>query len=232
MRIEIDYSSLLHDRLRFKCLPIFNDGHFKHAALEAMTIVELSLKEITGLEIKSGVALCKSAFNGEKGLQLVVPFGDSLQEQASKLFQSAFAYYRNHAAHDGSNINAKQCMRILILASELLDLLGVSELRYEPARKLVDSGVFENGESLKKLLALLDGYTMPELVYDGLYERLAKDGFSDEHLQSIIEVGLVFLGAMTVHVPPELQIESETEEHEFFVLTAIGRGILKGVNPM
>ncbi|NVN97632.1 TIGR02391 family protein [Candidatus Nomurabacteria bacterium] len=227
--MDTDYLLVLHDRIRSKCLPIFNSGHFKHAAIEAMTTVELSIKEKTGLDIKSGVALCKNVFNGEKGLQLAVPFGDALQEHASKLFQAVFSYYRNYAAHDGSKIDAKQCIRILVLASELLDLLNASELRYEPLRKLVDTGVFPDEASAKKLLTLLDGYSMPELVYDGLYEILAKHGFSDEQMQSLLEIGLMYIGAVNVNVPLELQIDSEIEEHECFELTAVGRGILKGI---
>jgi uncharacterized protein (TIGR02391 family) len=229
--MDIDYSNILHDRICLKCLPIFNDGHFKHAALEAMTIVELSIKDKTGIEVKSGVALCKNVFNGEKGLQLVVPFGDDLQDKASNLFQAAFSYYRNYAAHDGSKIDSKQCLRILVLASELLDLINASELRYEPLRQLVDAGVFSDGASVQKLLALLDGYMMPELTYDGLYEDLAKNGYSDEQMQALMEIGLLYLGSKTVEIPPELQNVWESDEFECIELTIIGSGILEGTYP-
>lgn len=230
--MEIDFSQVLHDRIRLKCMPLFNGGHYKHAALEAMTIVELSIKEKTDIVAKSGVALCKSAFNGENGLQLVVPFGDALQENASRLFQATFSYYRNYAAHDGSNIDSKQCLRILILASELLDLLNASEVRYEPLRKLVDTGVFQDEEGVRKLLTLLDGYMMPELVYDGLYVDLAKHGFSEEQMHAIMDIGLIYLGAKKVNLPQEIQMGWEDDEYECFELTAVGRGILKGIYPV
>lgn len=227
----VDPSYLLHDRIRLECMPIFNNGHYKHAALEAMTIVERSIKEKSGLDIKSAVALCKCVFNGEKGLQLVVPFGDDRQKYASELFQGAFAYYRNYAAHDGSNIDLKHCLRILILASELLDLLNASEIQYEPLRKLVDTGVFPDEASVKNLLALVDGYSMPELVYDGLYEDLAKRGFDNEQLQALFEIDLIYLGARKVNIPMEFRIDWELgDEHECIELTIVGRAILEGAN--
>ena len=48
--MNIDFEELLHPRIEAKCLQLFMDKHFKHAALEAMTQVEIALKEKTGVE--------------------------------------------------------------------------------------------------------------------------------------------------------------------------------------
>ena len=65
-----------------------------------------------------------------KTVKLRVPLGDDLQEQAKSYFASVFAYYRNYLAHDGSRIDKNSALRILVLASELLDLIDASSLSY------------------------------------------------------------------------------------------------------
>ena len=103
--MEVNIKTLLHPRIDKHCETLFDDGHYKHVASEAMIQVELALKEQSGEKKKFGVNLTKSLFGVGRGIKLRVPFGEELQEKAELLFCGAFSYYRNYAAHDGSKID-------------------------------------------------------------------------------------------------------------------------------
>lgn len=231
--MQIDLCNVLHERIiNSRCLQLYENEHYKHAALEAMTIIERILKDKTGVDKKSAVRTIKNIFDGREDIKLCVPFGDDFQNAASKLFQGTFSYYRNYAAHDGTRINSKQCLRILMLASELLDLVDASGFNYRPLRKLIDTGVFRNDESAIKLLKLLDGYTTIEDVYDGLFEDLVSNGFSSEQMESLLEIGLLTFEPTEVNTTAILEDDLDGERIYCFRLTAIGKGILKGINPV
>lgn len=192
--MEVEFELLLHPRVLSHCKQLVIDGHYKHAALEAMTQVELALKEKSGVKKEFGVNLCRSLFGKGDGIKLRVPFGDEMQAKAEDLFSSAFSYYRNYAAHDGSKIDRQTALRILVLASEMLDLIGASDVSFADIGGipgLVKSGVFRDEASLCDLLRFLDGYTFPDVVVDGLYEELALRGFGSQHVQALVETGLI-----------------------------------------
>jgi hypothetical protein len=46
--MNVEFEALLHPRVLRHCESLVNSGHYKHAALEAMTQVELALKEKSG----------------------------------------------------------------------------------------------------------------------------------------------------------------------------------------
>lgn len=98
-------------------MPLYKDGHFPSAARESMIQVELALKEksITGEKL-FGTKLVETLLGSKDGIKLAIPLGDELQKQAKSLFNGAFFYYRNYAAHDGSKINKVSCIRIMVLA--------------------------------------------------------------------------------------------------------------------
>lgn len=82
----------------------------------------------------------------------------------------------------------------MVLASELLDLIGASDLSFEDVggvAGLIKTNVFQSKENLHKLLSLLDNYTIPDDAVDGYSEDLAFNGFSEAQVQAIIEVGLI-----------------------------------------
>jgi hypothetical protein len=123
-----------------------------------------------------GAQLIGNLFAGKAGVKLCVPLGEELQNHAKKYFKGVFSYYRNYAAHDGSAIDEKIALRILIIASELLELIDASDLTLTDSGGvdgLVRIGQFANDKRLGVLLTLLDNYHMPESTYDGLYEDLA-----------------------------------------------------------
>ena len=48
LNMEVNIKTLLHPRIEKHCEILFDDGHYKHAASEAMIQVELALKEKSG----------------------------------------------------------------------------------------------------------------------------------------------------------------------------------------
>lgn len=189
----------LSPRIQKHCLKLLQDQHYKHAALEALTQVELALKE-KGMvkDGKFGKTLIDSLFTigGKyKTVKLRVPLGDDLQEQAKSYFASVFAYYRNYLAHDGSRIDKNSALRILVLASELLDLIDASSLSYTDLggiEGLLKAKVFDGEEQLLGVLKTCDGYLLPGHQADGLRETIFLNyGALDNSLDAVFELDLV-----------------------------------------
>lgn len=199
MSLHIDLEEVLHPRIVRHCLPLYRDRHYKHSALEAMTQVELALKEkleTKGIEEnRYGVFLIKNLLGEDRpSIKLRVPLGEELQAEAEVLFRGAFKYYRNYCAHDGSKVDETICIRVLILASELLDLIGASSLSFADVGGLdglVKAGAFRDEAELIALLEFLDGYTLPDEVSDGFWEAFYARGFQESQLDAVIELRLV-----------------------------------------
>ncbi len=221
-----NFEDLLHPRILKHCKKLVDDDHFKHAAFEAMTQVELALKEKAGLKDKYGVRLTKALFGQGNGIKLSIPFGEDLQKQAELLFTGAFSYYRNYAAHDGARIDLTACLRILIVASELLELIGASDISFTDIggiSGLIQTGIFKDEPQIHKLLTFLNDTVFPDHVCDGFYEDLASGRFSESQLQAVLDLDLVeyttrpymhskFEGAYDPTVPEELGIFELTKQ--------------------
>jgi hypothetical protein len=101
-----------------------------------MILVEQALKEkgLTKENYKKyGQTLITSLFRTggkERSVKLRIPLGEDLQAQAEAFFQGVFSYYRNYTAHDGSRVDKRISLRIMIIASELLDLIDASALSF------------------------------------------------------------------------------------------------------
>jgi hypothetical protein len=223
---------LLAPRITKHCLQLLQDGHFKHAAREAMVQVEIALKEKGRIEdLQVGAMLIGNLFAGKQGVKLRVPLGEELQPQAKKYFKGVFSYYRNYAAHDGSKIDEKISLRILIIASELLELIDASELTLADSggvEGLVKIGEFGSAKRLGEILALLDEYFMPEQTYDGLFEDLAEKGFGEAELEMMIELNLVEMHSGEFETRNN-QFGDQTEIMEWFQLTDLGKETLKSI---
>ena len=213
----INIKDFLNPRIEKHCLPLYCDGYYKHAALEAMMQVELALKEKISSEGGSkdkryGVFLVKNIFGkNHPSIKLKVPLGEDLQSDAEILFTGAFKYYRNYCAHDGSKVDAVIGLRIIVLASELLDLIGASELSYEDIGgidDIVKTGAFKDKVTLHSLLDFLDGYTLPDEVSDGFYDDLYERGFDDSQLRAVLEFGLIIYRMEDYLPPPDLKYDS------------------------
>jgi uncharacterized protein (TIGR02391 family) len=233
-----EIEDVLHERIRTHCLRLYRDGHPKHAALEAMIQVEIALKERSGVRDKFGVALCDSLFGPSSGIKLRVPFGEEYQRRARELFAGAFGYYRNYAAHDGSKIDGRLAARILVIASELLDLIGASPVSFADlgVEGLVRKGLFKDRQDLVSFLRLLDGQTIADQVVDGFFEDLAARGKGQEHVQAVVETGLIEYRTNVFRSPgdPPFGDPEQPDEVSWFELTTIGKEMVdeaSGVPP-
>lgn len=230
----INFESLLHPRVLTHCRQLYVDGHYKYAALEAMTQVELALKEKSDVTDKFGVNLVTSLFGNNKSIKLRVPFGDEMQKHAETLFRGAFAYYRNYCAHGGNKIDEQTCFRIMVLASELLDLIGASQLSFADVGGvdgLIKTGVFPSKDSISNLLYLLDNYTLPDDQSDGLEDDLLERGSTFKQIDALIDIGLVEYISQEYVVPIELLAERDTlpDTIGWFQLTELGNRIVNKV---
>lgn len=220
---------LLSPRIEKNCLPLYEDGHFKHAARDSMVQVEMALKEKGKVQdIQFGKQLINSLFAGKHEVKLRVPIGEDLQEYAKQYFNGVFAYYRNYTAHDGSKIDEKIALRILIIASELLDLIDASNLTLTDkggVAGLVRVGGFETVERLGRILTLLNDYHMHEDTYDGLFEDLAENGFTENDLNSVFMLDLVVMHSTEIEMP----LDPTEEVLDWFELTDLGREALKSI---
>jgi len=229
--MNILIKEILHPRIIEHCEKLFCDGHYKHVAFEAMMQVELALKEKSGINDKYGVNLISSLFGKQKGLKLRIPFGEDLQKHAHIWFKGAFAYLRNYAAHDGSKINRDSSLRIMVIASELLELIGASVKSFADIggiKGLIQANLFKDKKSIIKLLKILDGYHLPDHVCDGFYEELANNGFGEDEVVALIEVGLIEYKSQK-YIPSEGNIEDTfdiPDEIGWFELTQMGKKII------
>jgi uncharacterized protein (TIGR02391 family) len=228
--MQVYIKDILHPRVIKHCEKLFTDSHFSQAAFEAMKQVELALKEKSGETKKYGVNLVTSLFGKGNNIKLRVPFGDELQEKAKILFEGVFSYYRNYSAHDGSKINNVISFRTMIIASELLDLLGASSISFadiDGINGLIKEGVFENEKSVIDLLILIDGDYVLDNAIDGLAEKLANKGYSQEQMQALIEVGLLEYQSQK-YIPSLDELNNDEfipEEIGFFQLTYLGKNL-------
>lgn len=193
--IKIDLDKLLHQRIIDKCKSLYEDGHFPQAALEAMKQVERALKEKAEVGEKLfGARLVDQLLGAGKGIKLKIPLGEEFQEQVRLLFKGAFSYYRNYVAHDGSKIDEKICIRVMVLASELLDLIGASSVNFAEiggVKGLIKQGIFDDESQLSDLLSFLSSQVFPHETFDGMFEDLAERGYSDRQYQAVFDLGLV-----------------------------------------
>lgn len=217
---------LLHTRITRHCGGLFRDGHYSHACHEAFKQVESAVREKTGGR-EYGRRLATMFQVGGKGLKLRTPFGPDMQAAAASYFDGAFAYYRNYAAHEGDKIDRASCLRALVTASELLELVGASDLSFEDVgglQGLVDVGAFSSKQEVLEFLQFLDGQWIVDDVVDGFFEGLAERGFTEAQMRAVIDVGLLEYKTSALPVDHKLNPD-ENEEIGVFELTALGREV-------
>ena len=158
-----------------------------------MKQVELALKEKAEINEKLfGVRLVNQLFGSGKSIKLKIPL--ELQEQGKSLFKGAFSYYRNYAAHDGSKIDETICIRIMVLASELLDIIGASAISFENiggVEGLIEQGIFNEKLEISDLLSFLSSQVCPYETFDGLFEDLAEKGYTERQIQVVFDLGFI-----------------------------------------
>lgn len=192
----------LNVRIIEHCLPLYMNGHYGSAASMAMKQIEIALKEkgFVNSDKQFGSKLIDNLFTiggKHQGIKLKLPFGDSdeLQKKFKELFKSAFQVYRNYTAHEGIDITKKSSYRIMIIASELLDLIDISYLSFQDVggiQGLIEHGGFESSERLVQLLEVLNGWYWPDPDASSFLDPLLEQyGFLDYQLWAVEELALV-----------------------------------------
>jgi len=236
----VNLEDSLHPRIVEKALPLYWDSHFKHAAQEAMTQVEQALGE-RGLAPGKyfGRRLVQRVFKDGPHVTLSVPLGEDLQEEARLLFEGAFAYYRNYAIHDGTNIDEKQCIRIMVLASELLDLIGASKRSFEGAggaQGLIEARVFKDADEFARFLRFLWGLSCSDLDESAYFDDVALSGFTEEQIELAFEIGLVTVASEDRPLPSHeivvdgVKVTLDPGDYEHvtgYELTELGQRVLR-----
>jgi len=223
---------LLHPRIIDKCISLYKKGNFPQAAWESLKQVELALKEKGGIKDEEklfGARLIETLFGSGKSIKLKIPLGDKLQKEAKELFKGAFSYYRNYLAHkEGNKVNKIICIRIMILASELLDLIDTSYVSFAEigeVKGLIKQGIFENESQLSDLLSFLSSQVFPHEAFDGMFEDLAERGYTKKQYEIVFDLDLVeYHSEMRNHsFPGELE---DWDKFGWIELTPKGRKII------
>ena len=196
MKIELDV--FLHPRILKKCISRYENGFFPDAAFQAMKQVELAFKEKVGIEDEKhlfGSRLYEKYLGSGKSIKLKVPLGDDLQKEAKEVFKSVSSYYRNYLAHkEGNRIDNISCMRILIIASELLNLINASSINYIEIggiEGLIREGIFENKSRVSNLLFFLSFQVFPHESFGVMFENLTRKGCTTSQYEAVFDLGLV-----------------------------------------
>lgn len=227
--MEVDLNDIIHERIINRCEKLFNDGHYPEACHRAFEIVASTIKEKTGSQ-KFGRNLKTLMETGKEGIKLRIPFGEQMQKAAVDYFDAAFAYYRNYSAHEGENIDKSACMRGIIVASELLDLIGASKISFDEIGGfpgLLKYGVFTSKEDVIHLLHFLQGEQILDDICDGFYEALAYRGFSEKQLQALFDVGLIEYEISLMPGDPSSNPAGYTDV-DIFRVTALGQSVMNG----
>lgn len=229
MTVEFELDTILHQRIIDKCMSLYKDGHFPSAARESMIQVELALTEKSETnEELCGTQLIDKLLGPGKSIKLTTPLGNNHQKQANSLFKGAYSYYRNYAAHDGREINKVICIRIMVLASELLDLLAASSISFTEiggVKGLIKKGIFAKESQITGLLSFLSSQVCPYECFDGLFKDLYERGYTDHQFQSVFDLGLIeYKYKMMNHNLSSEPVDMDT--FGWFDLTAMGQKVL------
>lgn len=197
--MQIDLRKILHPRLLDDITHnLFLDGHFNQAARNAFILVETTIREVSGKKGKTtAVNLISSLLDDSIGIKLKLPFGVERKQEAKAFLTGAFRFYRNYFAHEepSQQIERTHCIRILMLASEILFLLDASDKSYTEVgglNGLIKEGLFSDTTSALKLLRKLDcPGQFPDDELEGFWEEINEQGYISDQVMALIDVGLV-----------------------------------------
>ncbi len=193
--MQVDLPKLLHPRLAGDCLTLYQNAHYKHAALEAMQTVEGALREKGVAPARAfGVRLVRATLGRSQHIMLSLELGQELQDAALKMFEGAFSFYRNYAAHEGARIDDRVALRVMMLASELLDLLGASRRSFTALGGLdglLKHGFFKTRQDVANCLRFLGGSWYSDIALDGWLEDQAEAGVDDLQIEVAFDLDLV-----------------------------------------
>ena len=233
--MEIQENEVFHPRIINSCLPLFNDGHYQHAALESMKQVEMALRE-KGIAPKDrfGDRLVNWVLGNGEHITLSMPLGDNLQEKARILFKGAFGYYRNYAAHDGTKIDKKISFRIMILASELLDLVAASNRSFEGIGGIdgiIKAAIFKDAQEFKDFLEFHVEQQILECDYSEYEFDFQVKGFREIQQEAMFDFNFLRYKEIQTIVDEEAGVFDSTLLG-IFELTSEGEKVLEELEKM
>lgn len=214
---------VLHPRITQRSGKLFADCHYADACHRAFEEVASAIKEKTGLKTYGRRLQTTLRVKGT-GLKLRSSFGDNVQQAAASYFDGAFAYYRNYAAHEGEKIDRASCLRGLVVASELLELVGASDLSFTEIgglQGLLDVGAFESVHDVVQFVQFMDGQWIADDVTDGFCEGLVTNGWTDTQMRAVIDVGLVDYEVSDLPCDPQTNPDG-FGKMGFFSITPLG----------
>lgn len=230
--MQTDINTYLNPKIIHHCLLLFENKHFNECAHTAMKQVEINLNIKGGVNgFEPAVKTIDKMFSSGKGIRLRVPLGENQKENAKKLFEGAFKYYRNYTAHNQEHINDKIAFRVMIIASELLDLLDCCTLDLEElggVEEIINIFQIQNAKRLYQLLAFIDEQYILEDISDGFFEDLASNGFSYDQYEKLFELNLVFCEELPCQEMESNIINSIHPGYlTYFKLTEMGHELLQ-----
>jgi len=233
--MEIQENEIFHPRIINNCMPLFNGGHYQHAALESMKQVEMALRE-KGIAPKDlfGERLVNWVLGSGDHITLSLPLGDDLQDKARTLFKGAFGYFRNYAAHDGAKIDKKISFRIMVLASELLELVSASKRSFEGIGGIdgiIKAGIFNNAQEFKDFLDFHIVQQIIEEDYDDYMFEFRTKGFTEIQLEAMYDFDFLRYVEQETGIDEIAGIFDSTLVGEF-ELTNEGEKVLEELNKM
>lgn len=226
-----DADDLLAPRINHECMPRWKLGFHVDAAREAFVIVERALKEKGRLTNNKlfGRRLIQSIFKNSS-VYVKVPLAEQGQEFAQSYFDAVFSYYRNYVMHDGRSIDAKISARIMIIASELLELLDASQLtlgQHGGIEGLLRVVGCVDKEQFTELLLIVDGFCTTDWTFDGLFQEIALKGFEDFQFEALFELGLVEISTSPLQdIEMNSRFRDDAMSFEVLSLTELGRSVV------
>jgi hypothetical protein len=223
----------IHTRLQSKAIKLFEDKYYTESAKEALLQVEVALKEKFPFESDARTAVQfvdKYFIDDNKAIKdnrikLLCKYGD--QSKLKLFFNGVFSHYRNNLIHKDINLNKIESFRILIISSELLDLIDTSQVSYLGNNKLeglIKMNIFKDKNEFVSLLEFIDGQYILDYVCDGFFEDLNNNGFNDDQYEAVIGYGLVSFDVSKIdHSNDTDDIERMHDEIGFFNLTDLGK---------
>ena len=162
-------------------------------------------------------------------LDPIMPLGGNLQKEAREVFKSVSSYYRNYLAHkEGNKVDQIIYLRILIIASELLDLISASSISFTEiggVKGLIKQGIFENESQFSSLLSFLSSQVFTHEAFDGMFEDLIRGDYTKTQYEAVFNSGLIEYHSEI----KDYSFPGEPEDWDDFgwiELTAQGRNIL------
>ncbi|HEY2954010.1 MAG TPA: TIGR02391 family protein [Candidatus Eisenbacteria bacterium] len=115
---------LLHPKLLSRVWKAFARGDYQNAVFEAFREVEISVRAAGGFHDKDiGVALMKAAFNPEGGPLTNMDREGGERQALRDLFVGAIGSYKNPHSHRPIDLQPKESVEMIILASHLLSIV-------------------------------------------------------------------------------------------------------------